>query len=161
ERGGVMGGVAQGPGRPFDGWAAAGPAPAHHGPATELEDETVLPDAGDGPTTDRTGADFTGDSTDLPGGNHRRVPLPVCVIAGPTGSGKTTAAAKVVARAGSTCWLSERHEDVEAATAAMEQYGANVGRVKPLDGVTGDTPNCLHPDPIAQWQAKGYNYRPG
>jgi hypothetical protein len=62
---------------------------------------------------------------------------------------------------GSTCWLADRHEDVNAAAAAIEARGRQVGRVLPLDGETGGVPNCLHPDVIKLWQAKHYDYRAG
>ena len=95
-------------------------------------------------------------------GRPKRVPLPVItLVAGPTGSGKTTAMAKHVARTGATCWLADKHVDVDAAVAAIEAAGGNVGRVVPLDGMTGKTPNCLRPDVISCWQFKGYNYVPG
>jgi hypothetical protein len=85
----------------------------------------------------------------------------VRLIAAPTGCGKTMAAAQHVARVGSTVWLADRHEDVEAAVSAIEDYGGNVGRVLPLRGKTGDVPNCLHPETIEYWQASGYSYLPG
>jgi hypothetical protein len=86
----------------------------------------------------------------------------VRLIAAPTGSGKTYTAARHVAQARRTTWLCERDEDVEAATRAIEAHGGRVGRVVPLDGQQPDgTPNCLYPDVINLWQAKGYNYRLG
>jgi hypothetical protein len=83
------------------------------------------------------------------------------VIAAPTGAGKTSAMAKAVAREGGTCWLSDRRDDVDAAAAAIDGHSGNVGKVLPLDGVTGGVPNCLHPEIISSWQSKGYNYHPG
>jgi hypothetical protein len=57
--------------------------------------------------------------------------------------------------------LCDRRDDVDAATAAIESHGGQVGRVLPLRGKTDGVPNCLHPDVIECWQAKGYNYRAG
>jgi hypothetical protein len=85
----------------------------------------------------------------------------VRVIAAPTGTGKTSAAAKFVAKAGSTCWLADRHEDVAAAVAAIEAAGGLVGRTLPLHGKTDGVPHCLHPSIIEWWQMKGYSYRQG
>jgi hypothetical protein len=36
-----------------------------------------------------------------------------------------------------------------------------VARALPLDGQTDGVPNCLHPEVIGWWQAKGYDYRRG
>jgi hypothetical protein len=83
------------------------------------------------------------------------------LIASPTGTGKTHAAAEAVAVAGSTCWLADRREDVDAAVAAIESHGGQVGRVLPLDGTTDGEPNCLYPETIEAWQAKGYSYPAG
>jgi hypothetical protein len=85
----------------------------------------------------------------------------VLVIAAPTGTGKSTAMAKRVAEIGSTCWLTNRHEDVISAALAIEMHGGSVGRVVPLDGEQDGERNCLHPHVIEQWQAKGYSYRAG
>lgn len=86
----------------------------------------------------------------------------MCVIAAPTGTGKTTAGAAFVAEQGSTCWLADRHEDVAATAGAIESFGRTVGRVLSLTGRQDDgTPNCLHPEHILAWQSKGYNYRLG
>ena len=78
------------------------------------------------------------------------------MIASPTGTGKSTAAAKAVSRVGSTCWLGDRHEDVNAIAEAIENCGGQVGRVLPLKGVTDGVPNCLYPAVIECWQQKGY-----
>jgi hypothetical protein len=67
----------------------------------------------------------------------------------------------MVAQQGSTCWLTDRCEDVEAVVAKIEKLGGKVGRVLPLDGEIGGIPNCLYPKIIAMWQAKGYGYFPG
>lgn len=83
------------------------------------------------------------------------------LIAAPTGAGKTTAAARWVAQTGKTCWLADRREDVDAAVQAIEAAGGEVGRVVPLDGETNGVPNCLCPEVINWWQAKGYNYQAG
>jgi hypothetical protein len=85
----------------------------------------------------------------------------VRVIAAPTGTGKTYAAAKHVAATGGTCWLCDRHEDVDAAVAAIEAHGGSVGRVLPLRGSSSGILHCLHPDVVQCWQAKGYDYRVG
>jgi hypothetical protein len=66
-----------------------------------------------------------------------------------------------VAWAGSTCWLADRCDDVQAVVAGIEQREGQVGRVAPLEGETDGQPNCLHPEIIGLWQAKGYNYRAG
>jgi hypothetical protein len=84
------------------------------------------------------------------------------VIAAPTGTGKTSAAARHVAEAGRAIWLADRHEDINAASQAIEENGGTVGRVLPLDGVQEDgTRNCLFPVKVKLWQAKGYTYRAG
>lgn len=97
------------------------------------------------------------------------------LIAAPTGSGKTTCAAEFAARAGRTCWLSDRKEGADEAAALIEEHGGKVGRVLPLDGksmvvtrgeadcppIANTIPNCLHPDVIELWQSKGYDYRRG
>jgi hypothetical protein len=84
------------------------------------------------------------------------------VIAAPTGCGKTTEAAALVAEHGKTTWLCDRHEDAEAACLAIEEHGGTVGRVLPLQGQQPNgAANCLHPGIIQMWQAKGYNYRAG
>jgi hypothetical protein len=71
------------------------------------------------------------------------------VIAAPTGSGKTTQMAKQVAEHGSTCWLTDRHDGVDATCAMIETYGGSVGRVVRLGGKQSDgTRNCLHPKVI-------------
>jgi|GEM_PF-6661011 len=69
--------------------------------------------------------------------------------------------AQHVAKTSSTCWLADRHEAVAAAVAAIEEFGGSVGRVVPLRGESLGTANCLHPDDIDRWQAKGYTYRRG
>jgi hypothetical protein len=69
--------------------------------------------------------------------------------------------AKHVADTGSTCWLADRHEAVAAAVAAIEEFGGSVGRVVPLRSESLGMANCLHPDEIECWQAKGYTYRRG
>jgi hypothetical protein len=94
-------------------------------------------------------------------GQADQTPDGVRVIASPTGVGKTTAAAEYVAERGSAVWLTERHEDVDAAVAVIERAGGKVGRVVPLQGETGGVPNCLHPDDVNTWQSKGYAYRAG
>lgn len=83
------------------------------------------------------------------------------MIAAPTGSGKTHAAAKFVATQGNSIWLADRVEDVDAATETIQRYGGQVGRVLPLKGNLNGVPNCLHPDTIEIWQKKGYSYRRG
>lgn len=67
----------------------------------------------------------------------------------------------MVADEGSTCWLSDRHEGVADAVAMIEAAGGTVGKVLSLRGKSHGVPNCLHPDIIEQWQAKGWSYRPG
>jgi hypothetical protein len=83
----------------------------------------------------------------------------------PTGLGKTTEAAELTARHGSTCWLADRRESVEDVVKMIERSGGEVGRVLPLDGYSytskGKVANCIHADVIEQWQAKGYAYRAG
>jgi hypothetical protein len=83
------------------------------------------------------------------------------LILAPTGTGKTTAAAKHVARTGSTVWLTDRNEDVDDAAGAIEAAGGSVGRVLWLWGKRDGKPNCLHPDIIERWQEAGYSYRAG
>src|SRR5262249_39430668 len=152
--GGAMGRDRQGAGRSADGrngHAPAGPVPARRGPAAGVEGEGVEPGPG------RVGA-VPGGGDHAGGGQAAaargaRVPLPVCLIQAPTGTGKTEATARYVAREGSTCWLADRHEDVEAAVAAIERHGGQVGRVLPLEEY------CLHADTVSWWQAKGYMYR--
>jgi hypothetical protein len=88
--------------------------------------------------------------------------LPVYLIASPTGTGKTSAAAKAVAKMGATCWLADRHEDVEKVERLIEAVGGLVGTVVPLNGTQSDgTANCLHPEIFGLWQSKGYQYVPG
>src|SRR5690349_13667379 len=45
---------------------------------------------------------------------HGRQPLPVYVVAAPTGTGKSTAVARAVADKGRTCVLTDRRDDVDA-----------------------------------------------
>jgi hypothetical protein len=89
----------------------------------------------------------------------------VCVIAAPTGSGKTTYIAGQVAEVKSTVWLAARHEDVAATVQAIERAGGRAASVVPLDGYThgptGLVKNCKYPDTIRKWQAKGYSYKTG
>jgi hypothetical protein len=86
----------------------------------------------------------------------------VRLIAAPTGSGKTHAMAEAVAAHGSTCWLADRTEDVDAAAALIEANGGAVGKVAPLQGKQPDgTLNCVMPEVVKIWQEKGYNYRVG
>ncbi len=83
------------------------------------------------------------------------------MIAAPTGSGKSTAAAGFIAGQAPALWLANRHEDVAAAAAMIEAKGGVVGRPVPLTGRTHGVANCLMPDIIKAWQAKGYNYQVG
>jgi hypothetical protein len=126
-------------------------------------DEGVEPHPGGGRTRKRRSpADQSGGGEEAARKRVRgRTPLPIRLIRAPAGSGKTEAAAKHVAEAGATVWLADRHDDVDAAAAKIEKYGGDVGRVLPLRGMTGDDPNCLHPDDIEAWQGAGYNYRAG
>jgi hypothetical protein len=57
--------------------------------------------------------------------------------------------------------LTDRHEDVDAAVTAIEAHGGTVGRVVALEGESNGMPNCLHPEVVSAWQAKGYSYRVG
>jgi hypothetical protein len=65
------------------------------------------------------------------------------------------------AKHGSTCWLSDRHEDVDAVVAKLKEHGCEPGRVLPLRGAVNGVPNCLLPQLIEHWQKKGYAYRTG
>jgi hypothetical protein len=85
----------------------------------------------------------------------------VHVIGSPTGTGKTTEAARFVAKSGSAIWLTDRHEDAAVAVGMIEEHGGRVGRILPLRGTTRDIPNCLHPGIVERWQDKGYDYRRG
>jgi len=122
-------------------------------------------DSGGGPAeTDDGTVDAGGDASEAQDESRRSILQrePVRVVAGPTGSGKTTTMARLVAQHGSTCWLADRHESLDEAVATIEAAGGRVGRVLSLDGKMADgTPHCLHPGKIHQWQEKGYDYRAG
>lgn len=83
------------------------------------------------------------------------------MIAAPTGSGKTTAAAQFIVGQVPALWLTDRHEDVDAAADAIERAGGTVAKPLPLNGGRDGVPNCLHAGTIEWWQVKGYSYVPG
>jgi hypothetical protein len=88
----------------------------------------------------------------------------VRLIAAPTGTGKTYAAAQAVAESGvRTCWLSDRHKDVAAVVEQLKRAGIEPAFPVQLRSAEegSNEPNCLRPEVIEKWQEKGYDYRRG